>query len=515
MMSGAPIVETACGKVRGSVQAGVCAFKGIPYGAGTGGIYRFRPPRSLSWAGIKDASAFGCRSPQDEDLYTQPHRAWLRDAAPADEDCLALNVFTHTLDHDARQPVMVYLHGGGFMMGGAGAPGLDGSNLARRGTVVVTVNHRLNLFGFLHLADARDGRFTESGNVGMLDVVAALEWVRLNIERFGGDPGNVTVFGQSGGGSKVAILMAMPRARGLFHKAIIQSASSLLRLSTLEEAERNTDFFLRALDLDRSKLASLQELAPETLLQARLRAVVAAGRIDNYRPVVDGVVVASQPFDAWRSGHVPLLTGWCANEQRLAFAESPSVLSMGERPALEATAAALAVNEADAARLFDVYRQGRPDDTPGDLYTQIFGDHRYRRNVTRAAELEVARGARVYMYQLAWRTPVLKGSLRTPHTLCIPFVFANSAIASGMTGAGSDRYQLQEQMAQAWISFARSGNPNHSQLPAWAPYSLATRPTMVFDRESRVVLDPLREERVAFESFPRYVPAVGEGGRSW
>jgi para-nitrobenzyl esterase len=349
----------------------------------------------------------------------------------------------------------------------------------------------------------------------MLDMVAALEWVRTNIDRFGGDSGNVTVFGQSGGGSKVATLMAMPRASGLFHKAIIQSASSLRRLATLEEAQRNTEFFLRALELHRSRLAQLLQLPTEILLQARLRAITAAGGVDDYRPVVDGAIVASHPFGSRWGSQVPLLIGWCENEQRLGFAHSPSIFEMTERPALAAIAAALGIDEADAAQLIDVYRQGRPQDTPGDLYAQIFGDHRYRRNVTRAAEVQVAFGNPVYMYQLAWRTPVMNGLLRTPHTLCIPFAFANVALAKGITGIGAEQDLLQEQIAPAWISFARHGNPNHSELPAWQPYDFAARPTMVFDSDSRLVLDPLRNERVAIEQYPAYWPALGEGRRTW
>jgi para-nitrobenzyl esterase len=313
--------------------------------------------------------------------------------------------------------------------------------------------------------------------------------------------------------------MAMPQAKGLFHKAIIQSASSMLSLATPEEAERNTHHFLATLGLDRSRLRALHDLSAETLLKAMPLAVKAAGGVDNFRPVVDGRIVPCQPFDAEAlelSAGIPLLTGWCENEQRLAFAPTPAVYRIDDAEAIARTASLVGVPTADAANLLDVYRSGRGGDSPGDLFTQVLGDHRYRRTVTRAAELKAATGGSpVHMYLLNWKSPVLDGLLRTPHTLCIAFAFSNVDLATGIAGTGADRYRLQDDMCSAWLAFARSGHPQHDRLPAWRPYSSTERATMVFDRESSVAADPLREERIAFEPFPRYAASIGEGARTW
>ncbi|HSV79483.1 MAG TPA: carboxylesterase family protein, partial [Ramlibacter sp.] len=487
------VVETSGGKVRGAARNGVCVFQGIPYGADTGGAHRFQPPRPTSWGGIREAFDCGPRSPQNEPPTSLPFLTWLRDTRAAAENCLVLNVYTPSPAGTSRLPVMVYLHGGGFVISSGGTPGVDGCNLARRDVVVVTLNHRLNLFGFLYLGDADGGRYADSGNAGVLDLVAALEWVKENIARFGGDPGNVTIFGQSGGGSKVATLMAAPRAQGLFHKAIIQSASSLLSLATLADAERNTFEFLRQLDLGRNQLRRLHELPAEVLLKAMAQAI-AVVRTDHYRPVVDGRTLPCQPFEPAAlqlSAGIPLMTGWCENEQRLTYASNPAVYHQSEPQARVGTAQVLGVPEDQAASLMAVYRDGRPQDTPGDLHAQIVGDHRYRRSVTRAAELQAGNsgGAPVYLYLLNWKSPVLAGLLRTPHTLCIAFAFGNVDLATGITGTGADRYRLQDEMAGAWVAFARSGDPNHAGLPAWRPYATTDRASLVFDRETRLVND--------------------------
>ena len=514
-MANASLVDTCRGKIRGTQSHGIHTFRGIPYAADTGGLNRFQPPKPFFWAGVRDALTCGSRAPQNGSAASLPFLAWLDDRTPASENCLVLNVFTPSVGDGGRRPVMVYLHGGGFTISSSGAPGLDGGNLAQRDVVVVTVNHRLNLFGHLYLGDADGGRYAEAGNAGMLDLVAALLWVRDNAARFGGDPGNVTIFGQSGGGSKVAVLMAMPQARGLFHRAIIQSASSLLTMATMDEAERNTHHFLAQLGLARSRLGDLVDIRSDSLLKAMSAAIKASGGVDNYRPVVDGRALSCQPFDAaavQASAQVPLLTGWCENEQRLNFAPMPHIYRQGEQEAVAGVASVVGIPQDHAASLLEVYRSGRPQDTPGDLYAQICGDHRYRRTVTRAAELQLLHGgAPVYMYQLTWKTPVQGGLLRTPHTLCIPFVFANVDAASGITGLDPDRYRLQDEMSAAWVAFARAGSADHAGLPAWPRFSAEQRHTMVFDRRTAIVGDPSRAERLALDTCPRYIAAVAQG----
>ena len=504
-----PQVEIDSGTLRGRAEDGVYTFKGVPYGAATGGANRFLPPLPvIPWTGVRDALDYGPRAPQNERPSKLPHLAWIRDTRPYSEDCLVLNVFTPGFTDGGRRPVMVYIHGGGYVSGAGSAPGIDGANLARAGdVVVVTLNHRLNLFGHLYLGEFA-ARYADSGNVGMLDIVAALAWVRRNIAAFGGDPANVTIFGQSGGASKVAVLMAMPAAQGLFHKAIVQSASSLLRMATGEQAERNTHCFLTTLGLGSKDVHRLHELPVATLLEAMPAAVKAAGGIDNYRPMVDGRTLPVHPFDSAApapSAAIPLMIGWCETELRFTYSLTPEVFALSEAEARARVARLIGIELDQAEALLATYRRTRPEDSPGDLFALIHSDHQYRRNVTRAAELKAAQaGAPVYLYEFTWRTPVLDGMLRTPHTLCIPFVFGNCDIAAGITGTGADRYALQEAAMGAWLAFARHGDPNHAELPRWEHFDAAARATLVFDTPCRLALDPAREERLAIEAQPPY-----------
>src|SRR4051794_17367430 len=334
------IVETAAGKVRGVAADGISAFKGIPYGAPTGGANRFMPPRPpASWSGVREATSYHAQAPQ---MPGRPERRpELRtilgpaDASPASEDCLTLNVWTPGTDGGARRPVMVWLHGGAFAYGSGNRAVTDGANLARRGdVVVVSVNHRLNIFGFLHLAEIGGERYAHSGNAGMLDLVAALEWVRDNIEEFGGDPGNVTIFGESGGGGKVSVLLAMSEATGLFHRAVIQSGAAV-RVRSRERAAAVTASVMNELGIARGDCNKLHEVPAASLAAAIAPSVRAVGRpalplLDRYDfgPTVDGTDLPTQPFDPKApetARDIPLLIGGTREESGFFLADDDEV----------------------------------------------------------------------------------------------------------------------------------------------------------------------------------------------
>jgi para-nitrobenzyl esterase len=512
-------VQTEAGAVMGVTRDSVSVFRGVPYGADTEGNSRFMPAQPpLQWAGVRDAMSYGCTAPQPHPgaSAVPPHLAWVFDSQPRGENCLVLNIYApFELFADAA-PVMVFFHGGGFVNGSASPPGLDGANLAMQGVVVVTINHRLNIFGHLYLGEHHND-YADSGNIGLLDAVSALRWVKRNIGQFGGDPDCVTIFGQSGGGSKVAALMSLPAAKGLFHRAIIQSASSMLRLATLDEAARNADLVLNELQLDRRRPRTLHETSVPNLLAAIPCAIRAAGRRDYFRPVVDGLHLLDQPFAAASlrlSSDVPVMMGWCETEQRASISLTPQVLNQTHSSALAGVARFLDVPDYLAANVMSTYAAGRPNDSPGDLLAMIYGDHRYRRTVTTAAERRMtSANAATYLYMIRWRSPAMGGLLRSPHMLCLPFVFRNVDRAREFVGTEPDRYRLQEEISRAWVQFARTGDPNGVGLAQWPAYNLEERPTMVFDRESGPEYDPASDERLQLELCPLYNPAEGEGGR--
>ncbi len=502
-----PVVETKLGKLRGARRDGVITFKGVPYGQSTAGKNRFMPPVAVpAWTGVRDALEYGPRAPQNERASTAPHLAWIRDTRPVSEDCLKLNIWTPGFNDGGKRPVMVYIHGGGFISGSAGSAGVEGSNLAKHGNVVVvSMNHRLNIFGHFYLG-ALDARYADSGNVGMLDLVAALQWVRDNAAAFGGDPGNVTIFGQSGGASKVAVLMAMPSAQGLFHKAVIQSASSLLRMAPAADADKSARAIMSQLGIDNA--GALQDVPAEQLLKAMSASITATG-IDNCRPVVDGRALPGHPFDPAApamSAKVPLLIGTCETETAFDFSLNPKNFTLSAEEAHARVKFLLGVDDAGATRFLDAYRKTHPGATPSELVIYIFSDYKYRQNDIKAAERKAAQGAApTYMYLFTWRTPVLDGNLKTPHTLCIPFVFGNVDAATGITGTAPGRYALSEKVQGAWVAFARTGNPNHSGLPAWKPYSASERTTMIFDNACKAVSDPAGADRTVINTAPTYV----------
>jgi len=505
-----PVVETTGGKVRGSTQTGIHAFKGIPYGASTTGANRFQPPRPAEpWAGVRDALALGGRAPQWQAGPTRrPGMATFLgpvDTSPETEECLNLHVWSPGLD-GAKRPVMVWLHGGAFHFGSANRAVTDGANLARRGNVVVVaVNHRLNILGHLDLSALGGERYAHSGNAGVLDLVLALEWVRDNIDRFGGDPGNVTIFGESGGGGKVSVLLAMPAAQGLFHRAIIQSGASV-RVSTRERATALTEAALRQVDVTPDSLDRLKTIPVEQLVAAITPAKRAVGRsgfplLDRYDfgPVVDGRDLPQQPGDpapAAFSDDIPLLIGDTKDEATRFLADDDAVWNRTLTDAELRNRLAAIAGGAAADRLVDLYRTQQPQGNPAELLIAALTHGQFWvRSALFAERKAAARQAPVYVYSLAWETPVFGGRLKAPHALDLPFVFDNTEVAEATAGAAGAR-DLAATMSAAWIAFARAGNPGTTGLPDWPAYTAEKRAVMVFDRDCRTVADPDRDARL-------------------
>jgi len=485
------IVETPSGRVRGLFFQGVNTFRGIPYAAATAGANRFLPPRKPEpWAGVREFNAIPPRAPQLSNPRV-PEWFVMDRGEPQSEECLFLNVYTPSVNDGRKRPVMVWLHGGGFVGGSSGFTVYEGHNLANiRDVVLVHLNHRLNLFGFLYLGDVAGERYAD-GNVGMLDVVAALEWVRDNIANFGGDPNNVTVFGQSGGGSKVSTLFGMPAAKGLFHRGIAMSGSQVRSL-TRDQASATTERVLAALKLDKSRVADLQSLP-----MRRLREVLTTGGLD-FAPVVDGRTLPAHVFDPAASPHgaeVPLLIG--STETEVTWNESQIYDPLTDAELREDVMKALRTDAAGADRAIAVYKQHRPKASNLDLYLILASDaSNFRTGTDRQAEVKAAqRRAPVYKYYFQWYSPVRGGNLRAMHTMDIPFVFENYELAEVEVGSGPGLKPLGDRMAGAWVAFARTGNPGHALIPKWPAYDTTTRATMVINDEWAVVNDPYKEEK--------------------
>lgn len=510
--AGAATVEVESGKVAGYIARGIHTFRGIPYAKTTEAGNRFLPPlKCTPWTGIRSSRQHGFVCPQ------APRTAWANDeeafmfdwddGVPG-EDCLRLNIWTPGIADHRKRPVMVWLHGGGFTAGsGQELPSYDGESLARRGdVVVVTLNHRLNILGFLDLSQY-GARYAQSGNVGMLDIVAALGWVRGNIAQFGGDPGRVLIFGQSGGGAKVGTLMAMPAAKGLFHRAVVESGSFTLS-NTQEKAQKLAELVIAELGLNASTVDRLQALPYSELL----RASDAVMRIMNppmdwsfpdirkfetmlsFGPVVDGNVLPEHPFKRGApllSADVPMIIGTTLNEFGTGI-NHPEYEQMTD---VDVEAKVEAVYPGHGRSIVAAFRQRTPRAKPYDLLSRIIAAPVRHGAIEQAAAKAALHRAPAYLYWFTWQTPIFDGRPGAFHCSEIAFVFSNTQRCATMTGGGRDARALSAKMADTWIQFARTGDPNHAGIPHWAPFSPKTIPTMAFDSNVKLLLDPDVAER--------------------
>jgi para-nitrobenzyl esterase len=519
----APVVETTYGKVRGYLNDGICTFKGIRYGASTAGKNRFMPPQKPApWAGVHDATSYGNSAPQTDPAtrgIEMPESDIMkilagsdrfRVAPPESEDCLFLNVWTPGVGAAKKRPVMVWLHGGGYASGSASALLYDGTNLAQRGDVVmVGVNHRLNVFGYTNLGDFGMPEFAHSGNAGQLDIIAALEWVRDNIERFGGDPKRVMIFGESGGGGKVCMLLASPPAKGLFHSAVIESGPSI-RMGERSPAAKAAEILLAELGLEAKRLPELQKMSTEKIqagfyaAQATLAKQRSSGGMGGgFGPILDPDVLPAHPFHptATRiSEDVPVMVGWNKTEATIFMATDKDAFSLDEaglKKRLEGMVGA------DADALIKMYRSENPNMMPSAIFFHVASYSMMGSGSATIAERKAALGrAPAYLYRFDWETPIMGGKFLSPHGLEMPMVFDN--VENGgeaLTGGGADAVKLAARISEAWIAFARNGNPNSkkSGLPQWDPYESGKRTMMIFNNQSRAVQDFQKEQRLIFD----------------
>jgi len=504
------LIDIESGTLRGVRTADAYSFKGVPYAAATWGPNRFLAPQPVSvWSGTRDALAYGDRCPQSvESIGNHPVFAWYAQHGPFSENCCTLNVFTPGLQSGARRPVIFYIHGGGYSSGSSSGPAIDGSRLAGFGdVVVVTVNHRLNVFGYTCLDHLDADNFGDAANAGQLDLVAALCWVQRNIDAFGGDPSNVTLLGQSGGGNKVMVLLTMPAARGLFRRAINMGGASGIRVASPAHTQPYVDALLQALEV---RPTQLRNVPVDALLKARNAAMVKV-RSDGAQPVVDGRHVLASPFTPKGlalHADVPMIIGTTDTEASLFLAADRRNFQVDEVALTVRVAAQFGLDGPAATALIAAFREDDPDRTAADVLCHLASDVLSRGPLIRAAEAKSATAAApVYLYNFTWKIGAEGGVWRSPHTVDIPFAFGTVEEAAMMVGddmAGA-RETARNLMA-AFVAFARGGNPDNSRMPHWQPYDTSRRATMVVDRQCRLTDDFHGAGRRASELVRSEVP---------
>lgn len=492
------IVETKSGKVQGYSSKGLEIFKGIPYAAPPIGSLRFSPPAPREpWKDVLDATKFGPYAMQGfnalELLFGKlPYQE-------SEADCLTLNIWTPDTD-DAKRPVMVWIHGGGFTFGSGADLIYDGRTLARRGNVVVvTINYRLGALGFLHIPGV-------TANAGLLDQIAALEWIKNNIEAFGGDPNNITIFGESAGGMSVITLLAMPAAKGLFQHAISQSGATS---PTLLEGKKSSETLMKKLRIEADDIDALREVPAKKIIKLQNRIALKGGftGLLAFSPRIDGITLSKHPFEAVRAGsasEVDLLLGSNQDELKLFSALEPSLRkidSEGLYKLLTTMMGSLKHDEKKVMELIKRYQETR--ETPREVMDAIGTDFAFRVPITRIAEAHHIHQPNTYNYLFTWPSPMFKGRLGACHAVEIAFVFGTYKIPKidAFVGKGDAVKVLSEKMMDAWVAFARTGNPNHDGIPDWPPYDVKKRATMLIGSEFKVVEAPYENERAAWDGI--------------